>query len=103
MKILSKEAEQVVVRTRRCIDGIKCDICERLIKPTNCREDSSQYFKVTTGHNDWGNDSCESIEHFDICPNCIGEFVSKYARECSYTGYLELESDHICKNEYEYD
>ena len=103
MKKLSKEAEQVVVRTRRRVVGVECDICKRLIAPAGYREDSSRYFEVTTGHHDWGNDSCESIEHFDICPNCVGDFVTKYVRESKGTEYLEMETEYITKDEYDYD
>lgn len=69
MKKLSKETEQVVFRTNRRVVGVECDICKRLIDPAGYREDSSRYFEVTTGHHDWGNDSCDSIKHFDIVGN----------------------------------
>lgn len=103
MKILSKESEEVVVRTKRRVTGVECDVCKRVIEPTSYREDSSRYFEVTTGHNDWGNDSCESIEHFDICPTCIGEFVTKYAQEADGSEYLDLKTTHCYKSDYEYE
>ena len=103
MKILSKESEEVVVRKRKRVIGVKCDICERVIEPTEYKEASSRYFEVMIGHNDWGNDSCDSIKHLDIFPKCIGEFVTKYTQEVCGSEYLELETTHCYKSDYEYD
>ena len=103
MKILSQEAEEVVVRRRKRVTGVQCDICKRIIKPTRYKENSSRYFEVMTGHNDWGNDSCDSISHRDICPNCIGEFVTKYTQEADGSEYLELETTNCYESDYEYD
>lgn len=103
MKNLSKEAEQVVYRTKRRVESVTCDICERVITPDPKRADSSRYFRVITGHNDWGNDSCDSIEHYDICPHCIGSFVAKYALESTGTEYLEMRNEYLSTIEYEYD
>lgn len=105
MKKLSKEAEEVVVRTRRRVEGVECDICKRLIIPTGYgfKENCSRYFEVMTGHHDWGNDSCDSIKHLDIYPSCIGDFVTKYAQECTGTKYLEMETNYISENKYDYD
>lgn len=96
MKKLSETIEEVVVRKRSKIESIECDVCKRLIKPTN------RYFDVVTGHHDWGEESGESREYFDICPNCIAVFVLKYTQECSETGYLEMESEYLCEDKYEY-
>lgn len=41
-------------------------------------DDRSEYFKVHTWHNDWGNDSVDSHEYFDLCKDCIKEFVVNY-------------------------
>jgi hypothetical protein len=104
MKKLSNEAEEVVVRTKRRVEGVECDICKRLITPPNNYSWSkSRYFKVTTGHHDWGNDSCDSVEHRDICPDCIMDFTSKYISNVDGTDYLEIETTYAYKNEYEYD
>lgn len=102
MKKLSETAEKIVVRERRKIESIECDMCKRLIKPTKFKSSSSRYFEVVTGHHDWGEESGESREHFDICPNCIAVFVLKYTQECSDTGYLEMESEHLCEDDFEY-
>ena len=55
---------------------LKCDICGKVI--FDSRNDTEQqkrtgmsrdqyWWGLTTGHSDWGNDSADSIESFDIC------------------------------------
>lgn len=103
MTKLSNESEQIVIKTRRRVIGIECDVCGRLITPTSYCMDRSRYFRVTTGHHDWGNDSCESIKHLDICPNCICDFVDKYIKEIDGTEYLEMRTEYITEGKYKYD
>lgn len=53
-----------------------CDVCKKEIN-TN-----KGYYELTTGHNDWDNDSCESIEHFDICSRtCLMNKFTEYLDE----------------------
>lgn len=77
-KIYSDEVKAVVYKKKRMIEGVKCDVCDRIIPPYKnwILNEASRYFVVMTGHNDWGNDSCDSIECQDICPGCIDKFVS---------------------------
>lgn len=89
-EILSETTEKIV-KIKRNITGIKCDICGEII-PVN-KSDESMYFKVVTGHHDWGNDSCESRETIDICPNCICKFTSEYLQHAAGTSrYIEIET-----------
>ena len=54
---------------QECVVGKKCDICGKEIPPSG--EQVYDYYEVTTHHNDWGNDSVDSYEHFDACsPDC---------------------------------
>ena len=68
-------------------------------------EDEYKYYYVTTAHNDWGNDSCDSIEHYDICPNCINNFVADYLGDenASPSAYIEIETKHIFYDEVMYE
>lgn len=88
------DSREVVVSREYKITGVKCDICERIIPGYMYRDDKAIYFRVTTGHNDWGNDSCESIEHFDICPECAKKFVTEYLENCCDTKYIEIETEY---------
>lgn len=98
-QILSKDVKEVVYRKTRKLEGIECDICHRELR-CPCSEDKKwvhmypKYFEVTTGHNDWGNDSIDSIEHRDICPECVSKFVSCYLQEANGTEYIEIETKH---------
>ena len=59
-----------------------CDVCNGVI------ENGEQYWELTTHHNDWGNDSCESYEHFDVCSEvCLREKFDEYIRESATNDY----------------
>ncbi|MBU3186520.1 hypothetical protein [Clostridium estertheticum] len=63
-----------------------CDLCKQEI-PTD-----SYYYEVITGHNDWGHDSVDSIEKFDICSDeCLKKKFNEYLEESSKTKYIEIE------------
>lgn len=68
--------------------GIKCDICKKEI--------TGKYWRLTTHHDDWGNDSIDSYEHFDLCSReCINKALDDYIKNCegSDTQCFELEQD----------
>ena len=67
-------------------------------------EDEYKYYNVTTGHRDWGHDSCDSIEHYDICPRCINKFVADYLgnENSGLSAYIEIETKHVCYDEVMY-
>lgn len=96
-EILSEEIKRVV-KIKRKVTGIKCDICEKII-PVNKGLDDSRYFAVRTGHNDWGNDSYESVKNYDICPDCVIKFTTEYLQKAEGTEYLEVET--TCAAAYE--
>lgn len=97
------EKKEVVVRTVYKLAGVKCDVCGRVIdSPTkenryHRMDDDHKYYSVTTGHNDWGNDSCESIEHYDVCPDCINKFVAEYLgdKKGYRSAYIEIQTKHV--------
>lgn len=106
MKIPGEKIE-VIVHTKRKLIGVKCDVCGRIIEPPSKENQYDwinfkyKYYEVTTGHHDWGNDSCESIEQYDICTDCIGKFITKYLdnKEGNRSGYIEIQTKHVCYNE----
>ena len=66
-----------------------CDFCQKEI-------DCSNWFLITTGHHDWGNDSIDSVEHYDACSSrCTIGFAEKYIRDAGEdkfnTKYIEIE------------
>lgn len=70
-----------------------CDICEKEI--------TDHHWEITTGHCDWGAESCESVEYFDICsPECLRKAFENYIEESNddmNTQYVEIKHER-CKN-----
>lgn len=76
-----------------------CDICKNQIyvfladKGTRKYAGGVKHFSVTTGHNDWGNDSCDSVETHDFCSDsCLsiafGQYLERTKKE--NTEYFEV-------------
>ena len=100
------EKKEIIYKTTYELAGVKCDICGRVIKAPsetdlyNWFYDKYKYYAVTTGHHDWGNDSYESVEHYDICPECMVKFVSEYLNKMrdSETAYIEINTRRVYFN-----
>lgn len=69
-----------------------CNVCGQLIYRRSLQESDElpknnelySFWEVTTGHNDWGNDSPESIEHYEVCsPTCLQGLFDIYKSESS--------------------
>lgn len=75
------KTEEVMVSEKRY-----CDICRKEI--------TDHHWHILTGHNDWGNDSCESVETYDICSEaCLREALEKYinvSNKDRNTQYMEV-------------
>ena len=93
MSEILSETTETVLKVKRNVTGVRCDVCEKIV-PVN-RGVVSRYFNVRTGHNDWGNDSCDSVESQDICPDCINKFVTEYLRDSvGTTRYIDIETSY---------
>ena len=77
-----KEKINLIVKTTKPItEKVICDVCGKTIADRNNRD--AEYWTLTTGHNDWGNDSCDSYEDFDLCSkDCVKEKLNKYFDDC---------------------
>lgn len=52
-----------------------CDVCRKKIE-------TNSYWELTTHHNDWGNDSNESYEYFDVCSKeCLRKKFEEYIEQ----------------------
>lgn len=74
--MLKKEitTETKVVRYEKPTERL-CDICGKPVNPHN-------WFRITTSHSDWGNDSIESYETGDACsPECVLKFTREYVED----------------------
>lgn len=85
---------KIIKNEERKCEYIRCDVCDKKIK------NREKYFEVTTSHNDWGNDSVDSIRYKDVCVNCINKFVEDYLEEYknSNTAEIEIESNIFIEN-----
>ena len=78
----------------------KCDRCGKIVNKRYCGQFgmnrkymSSSYYHVVTGHNDWGNDSIDSLESKDICPSCLINEYSDYVDRstgCNNTEHISI-------------
>ena len=81
MKIYEEKEVPIIQKT--LVDTI-CDICEKHI--------ASNGYEVTTGHNDWGNDSVDSVEYHDICSDeCLKKELELYLKSKYNSKYIEIE------------
>lgn len=69
----TKELREVPV----CIEGdFVCDNCGKHFDIT---KQTGTYYSVFSGHNDWGNDSSDSIDELDACcDECLTALVNKW-------------------------
>lgn len=76
---------------------IVCDVCGKELQYAQTKFVSpvAVYYEITTGHHDWGNDSCESIEHKDACcDECLSRFIQEWLQNAdvieSNTAYIDI-------------
>lgn len=93
-KKVVKEVEQIVS------EEFVCDVCgkkgnyESLIRGL----EKTCYYRITIGHYDWGNDSCDSIEYKDACcTDCLlkifNEWLNNEEVKRSDTAYIYLNKE----------
>lgn len=77
------EVKTHTVTERVCVKQTRhCDVCNGVI------DDNDAYWELTTGHHDWGNDSVDSIENFDVCSEvCLRQKFDEYVRESGEDDY----------------
>lgn len=82
---------------REAVVGKRCDVCGKEIPPTPDKFPRKEipFFRVTIGHNDWGNDSGDSVEHLHACsPVCALQLAHEQLHEDfegNHTRYIEIE------------
>ena len=94
---MKEKINKIVKTTEQITEKVTCDVCGKTIADKNNRV--AKYWRLTTGHDDWGNDSCDSYMDFDLCSKeCIKEKLNKYFDDCvgSHTQEFALRQDAIC-------
>ena len=98
-----EEEKVTFCKIKRTLKSVECDKCGRdipaYINTPGSKHDDSKYFRVTTGHNEWGNDSIESVEHQDICPGCINKFVADYLEDGRDSAYIDISTEFVYPEE----
>ena len=100
--IKTEYAEKMITKRIETVHFLFCDRCKKMIYKRWSDEYAKQYdlmrehtksvewFDVTTGHHDWGNDSCDSIMHNEYCRECLPKEFEHYLKEASGTDYFEI-------------
>ena len=73
MSIKRKYEMKAHIVTEKVVTSEKryCDFCGKEI--------TEHYWDLETCHSDWSNDSCDSIEHHDVCsPECLTKAFEQY-------------------------
>ena len=92
MTLYSDDKKEIVYKVKRRVTGVRCDVCKRIIPAGKWnREEPSKYFFVSTSHQLWGNDSIDSLDMKDICPECINKFMTDYISKANDTYELNVE------------
>ena len=93
MSVKREYETKTYTKTERVMTSEKryCDICEREI--------TGHHWHILTGHNDWGNDSCETHLNRDLCKECAAKFVADYIMNASGSMELELSVEHAADQE----
>jgi hypothetical protein len=81
------EVKTHTVTEKVCVKQTRfCDICKKEIPS------KKGYWHLTTQHHDWGNDSVESIETFDICSKeCMDKKYGEYMKDSGARDYSTRE------------
>lgn len=96
MEYYSRKVRKIEKETSE-IEYIRCDKCNKKISS------NKRFYKVTTSHNSWGNDSVDSIREYDICEKCISKFLKEYFDNAKYgTEEVEVESEYYKKHDKNY-
>lgn len=92
---------QVTVVEKTCV----CDVCKKIVWKKDLSPDAKDnysnsvgYYEITTGHHDWGNDSVDSIEHHEICGECLNSFVANYFNAADGTEYMDIQRKWLYSN-----
>lgn len=74
---------------------ITCDKCGKIIPRKKAGDfitpGNPRYYEIITKHNNWGNDSHESIEYYQYCSSeCFIPFVEEYFNKKN-SGAIDME------------
>jgi hypothetical protein len=89
MTKIDYEIKECLITKKVPVDAhLICDACGKEV------ENKNNYWYLSTGHYDWGNDSCESVETFHLCSDeCLKNKINEYLDDvkCYDTPHFEVE------------
>lgn len=81
--------EVTEVKETKTEEICRCDICKKIIYKKDLINNKANqlyipYWHISTSHSDWGRDSIDSIEYFDVCSDdCLATKMYEYISESS--------------------
>ena len=88
-----------VTTTKEVLDTIRCDRCKRLLHEAHGDKNTKNvtYFDVSRHHSEWGRDSVESYEYYEVCEDCLPKFFTDemlpyLTKEYNCSGCVEIEA-----------
>ena len=84
-----KKERKEVKEQRQVIVAVVCDNCGKEHKGS---EQPDEWHSFSGHHNEWGNDSVDSCEYYQVCsPKCYVEKLTEVVKE--FDGYRSAEID----------
>lgn len=86
-----------ITKKGKITEQIICDVCGKTIADVN--KPKVKYWELTTHHTDWGVDSVDSYENFDLCSHdCIKTKLEEYIENCNRSDTLEFDLEQAKSN-----
>lgn len=85
---MRKYEKKEVTVIKETLVKIVCDVCNKEI------DANEEYYGIVRGHNDWGNDSVDSVECKDACSDaCLQKEFNEYLEYDSDTKFIEVHKE----------
>lgn len=97
--MINKVTKKVVKEVDEVIsEEFVCDVCGKKgkYKIDGFGRECTPYFDITTGHRDWGNDSCDSVTYTEACcTECLLKLFTNWLNDefftHSNTAYIHID------------
>ena len=91
--IKTEKLKVKVIEEHQTRETCTCDVCKNLIYERSLVDSEELpennirigYWEVHTGHHDWGADSGDSYEHYDVCSEeCLTKLFDEYKNRSNH-------------------
>ena len=88
------------IKEEEVVVDVVCDVCNKNLTETLYNFNKKGYLEIITSHRDWGNDSGDSLEFFQVCDDCLEKFIIQKIKESSKTsGEIEIKREFFIKRD----